>query len=279
MTAETSISRQAYEYLAELVYRYSRIVLGPNKQQLVTSRLRKRRVELGLRTFDQYCDMLRSRKNDDEVALIIDLISTNHTHFFRERAHFDFLTQHALPELQRKLHSNGETLRCWSAASSSGEEVYTLAIVFEEFHRQHGPLRWEIYGTDISSRMLERGQQAIYGEERMELPSTELLRRYFQKGSGRFAGQCRVKSELRTRVKFRRVNLFQSSYPVPEEQHMIFCRNVLIYFDAPSQAELIRRLSQQLGPGGYLFVGHSESLMGMNHRLRSLGQGIFLKPK
>jgi chemotaxis protein methyltransferase CheR len=279
MTPETSISKQAYEYLAELVYRYSRIVLGPNKQQLVTSRLRKRRVDLGFRTFDQYCEMLRARKNDEEVALIIDLISTNHTHFFRERAHFDFLTQHALPEFQRKLHANGEALRCWSAASSSGEEVYTLAIVFEEFHRQNGPLRWEIHGTDISSRMLERGQEAIYDQERMELPSADLLHRYFQKGSGRYAGNCRVKNELRQRVKFKRVNLFQNTYPVPADQHLIFCRNVLIYFDAASQAELIRRLGQQLAPGGYLFVGHSESLMGMNHRLRSLGQGIFLKPK
>ena len=276
---DASISRQSYQYIADLVYRYSRIVLGPNKQQLVTSRLGKRRIQLGLRTFDQYCDLLRARKNDEEVALIIDLISTNHTHFFRERAHFDFLTQHALPELKRRLQVSGETLRCWSAASSSGEEVYTVAIVLEEFHRLLGPLRWEIHGTDISSRMLERGQQGIYEQNRMELPSNELLSRYFQKGTGQFEGHCRVKNEIRQRVKFKRVNLFQNPYPVPENQHLIFCRNVLIYFDAPSQEEVIRRLGQQLGPGGYLFVGHSESLMGMNHRLRSLGQGIFLKPR
>lgn len=279
MSVEPAISRDAYQYLADLIYRYSRIVLGPSKQQLVTSRLRRRRVQLGFRNFDQYCEMLRARKNDEEVSLIIDLISTNHTHFFRERAHFDFLTQHALPELQRRLRSGTETLRCWSAASSSGEEAYTLAVVFEEFNRQHGPLRWEIYGTDISSRMLERGQQAIYEQSRMEFPSTELLHRYFQKGTGRYEGHCRVRAELRQRVKFKRVNLFQNSYPIPEDQHLIFCRNVLIYFDTPSQAEVIRRLSQQLAPGGYLFVGHSESLMGMSHRLRSLGQGIFLKPK
>jgi chemotaxis protein methyltransferase CheR len=279
MSAQTVISRQAYEYICELVYRNSRIVLGPNKEQLVTSRLRKRRVQLGLRTFDQYCEILRSRKNEEEVSLIIDLISTNHTHFFRERAHFDFLTQHALPELQRRLRPSGQTLQCWSAASSSGEEVYTLAIVFEEFHRQHPPLNWQIYGTDISSRMLERAEQGIYEQDRMELPSSELLRRYFQRGTGRFEGHCRVKGEIRERVHFKRVNLFQNTYPVPDQQHLIFCRNVLIYFDAPSQAEVIRRLGQQLCPGGYLFVGHSESLMGMNHRLRSLGQGIFLKPR
>jgi chemotaxis protein methyltransferase CheR len=279
MSAETVISRQAYQYLAELVYRFSRIVLGANKQQLVTSRLRKRLLQLHLRSFDQYCDLLRTRKNDEEVALIIDLISTNHTHFFRERAHFDFLTQHALPEFQRRLQASGETLRCWSAASSSGEEVYTLAIVLEEFHRRNGPLRWEIHGTDISSRMLERGQQAIYEQSRLELPSSDLLHRYFQNGSGRYEGHCRIKDSLKQRVKFKRVNLFQSSYPVPGDQHLIFCRNVLIYFDAPSQEEVIRRLGGQLAPGGYLFVGHSESLMGMNHRLRSLGQGIFMKPR
>lgn len=279
MSAEAEISKQAYTYLAELIYRYSRIHLGEHKQQLITSRLRKRRVELRLKNFDAYCELLSRRKNDDEVALIVDAISTNHTHFFRERAHFDFLVQHALPELERRITNTKESIRCWSAASSSGEEVYTIAICFAEFERLNKPLRWGIHGSDISYRMLEKAQAAVYEESRLELPSPELLKRYFQKGSGKFEGFCRVKDILRNKITMKRVNLFDASYPIPADQHLIFCRNVLIYFDKPSQAELIRKLSLQLAPGGYLFIGHSESLMGITHKLRPLGHGIFMRSK
>lgn len=279
MSSDTSISKQAYAYLAELIYRYSRIHLGEHKQQLLTSRLRKRRVELRLKDFDAYCELLKARTNDEEIAFIVDAISTNHTHFFRERAHFDFLMQHALPELNRRIASSRESIRCWSAASSSGEEVYTIAICFAEYERLHKPLKWEILGSDISYRMLDKAQAAVYDQSRLELPSPELLKLYFQKGSGRFEGSCRVKEALRKKVTMKRVNLFDASYPISAEQHLIFCRNVLIYFDKASQAELIRKLSLQLAPGGYLFIGHSESLMGIDHRLRPLGHGIFMRTK
>jgi chemotaxis protein methyltransferase CheR len=127
--------------------------------------------------------------------------------------------------------------------------------------------------------MLEKAQAAVYEQSRLELPSPELLKRYFQKGSGKFEGSCRVKEMLRKKVTIKRVNLFEPSYPICAEQHLIFCRNVLIYFDKPSQSELIRKLSLQLAPGGYLFIGHSESLMGIEHRLRPLGHGIFMRTK
>ena len=279
MSSDAGISKQAYAYLAELIYRYSRIHLGEHKQQLLTSRLRKRRVELRLKDFDAYCELLRTRKNDDEIAFIVDAISTNHTHFFRERAHFDFLMAHALPELNRRVESSKEPIRCWSAASSSGEEVYTIAICFAEYERLHKLLKWEILGSDISYRMLDKAEAAVYEQSRLELPSQELLKRYFQKGSGKFEGSCRVKEALRKKVTMKRVNLFDPTYPISTEQHLIFCRNVLIYFDKPSQSELIRKLSLQLAPGGYLFIGHSESLMGIDHRLRPLGHGIFMRTK
>ena len=279
MSSDAGISKQAYAYLAELIYRYSRIHLGEHKQQLLTSRLRKRRVELRLKDFDAYCELLKARKNDDEIAFIVDAISTNHTHFFRERAHFDFLIQHALPELTRRIANPKESIRCWSAASSSGEEVYTIAICFAEYERLQKPLKWEILGSDISYRMLEKAQNAVYEQSRLELPSQELLQRYFQKGSGKFEGSCRVKEALRKKVTMKRVNLFDPTYPISAEQHLIFCRNVLIYFDKSSQSELIRKLSLQLAIGGYLFIGHSESLMGIDHRLRPLGHGIFMRTK
>ena len=279
MSSDAGISKEAYAFLAELIYRYSRIHLGEHKQQLLNSRLRKRRVELRLKDFDAYCELLRARKNDDEIAFIVDAISTNHTHFFRERAHFDFLSQHALPALHKQLAASRHPVRCWSAASSSGEEVYTIGIGMAEFERENGAFPWEIHGSDISTRMLEKARAGIYEMSRLELPSQALLHRYFQKGHGRFEGYARVKDCIRSRVNLRRVNLFQSDYPIPPEQNLIFCRNVLIYFDTPSQSEVIRRLSNQLAPGGYLFIGHSESLMNIPHRLRSLGQGIFMKPR
>jgi chemotaxis protein methyltransferase CheR len=279
MSADPGISPSAYEYLTGLIYRHSRIYLGPHKQELVASRLRRRRIQLGLKSFDQYCDVLRNARSEEEIGIVIDLISTNHTHFFRERAHFDFLTQHALPALHKQLATSRDPVRCWSAASSSGEEVYTVGIVMAEFEREHGAFPWEIHGSDISTRMLEKAQSAIYELSRLELPSPTLLHRYFQKGHGRFEGHARVKDSIRSRVNLKRVNLFQTNYPIPPDQHLIFCRNVLIYFDTPSQSEVIRRLSNQLAPGGYLFIGHSESLMNIPHRLRSLGQGIFMKPR
>jgi chemotaxis protein methyltransferase CheR len=157
--------------------------------------------------------------------------------------------------------------------------VYTIAICFAEYERLQKPLKWEILGSDISYRMLEKAQNAVYEQSRLELPSQELLQRYFQKGSGKFEGSCRVKEALRKKVTMKRVNLFDPTYPISAEQHLIFCRNVLIYFDKSSQSELIRKLSLQLAIGGYLFIGHSESLMGIDHRLRPLGHGIFMRTK
>ena len=274
----TELSPQAYAFLSDVVYRRSRIRLGPDRQAFVAGRLANRLRQLGCTSFDDYCRLLDA-SHDEEAERLIDLISTNHTHFFRERAHFDFLTQHALPALHKQLATSRNPVRCWSAASSSGEEVYTVGIVMAEFEREHGAFPWEIHGSDISTRMLEKAQSAIYELSRLELPSPTLLHRYFQKGHGRFEGHARVKDSVRSRVNLKRVNLFQTNYPIPPDQHLIFCRNVLIYFDTPSQSEVIRRLSNQLAPGGYLFIGHSESLMNIPHRLRSLGQGIFMKPR
>jgi len=152
-----------------------------------------------------------------------------------------------------------------------------VAIVLAEYARTHGAFQWQIEASDISSRILAKAQAAIYEESRIQLPQPEWLSRYFQKGSGSYAGQYRVKAELTRQVKFHRLNLLQAQYPVQANQHVIFCRNVMIYFDTPTQQELVLKLVNQLAPGGYLVVGHSESLLGVKHPLKSVKPGIYRK--
>ena len=137
---------------------------------------------------------------------------------------------------------------------------------------------WQVEASDISHRMLDQAERGIYPLDTRHALPPELLRRYFQRGVGARAGNCRVKAELRKRVRFQRINLFQAEYPVPREQHVIFCRNVMIYFDPPSRATLVQKLTRQLAPGGFLVIGHSESLMGIRHDLESVRQSVFRKP-
>lgn len=272
-----SISPEAYDFIAGRVYAHSRIRLGDDKQALVTGRLGKRLRQLGLDSFDAYCEFLDSDRGVQEIGPLVDLISTNHTHFFRESEHLDYLRDQILGEWVPQLILRGESFRFWSAACSSGEEPYTVAIVLAEYARKHGAYQWQVEASDISSRVLETAQQGIYPEERVKVPEPELLPRYFQKGTGSNAGLYRVKDALRQSVRFHRLNLLQASYPVPPIQHVIFCRNVMIYFDNPTQQELVSKLVAHLSPGGNFVVGHSESLIGINHGLRQIKPGIYRK--
>jgi chemotaxis protein methyltransferase CheR len=273
-----TLSAEAYRTLVDLVYQHSRIHIGPDKKPMLANRLRKRLRVLGLVSYDDYCAVLRSAQGPDEIEQLVDLISTNHTRFFREPEHFTFLTGHMLPELLPRLTAAGAPLRVWSAAGSSGEEPYSLAIVLAEFFREHAFGDWHVEASDISHRMLAEAERGIYPLDPRHALAPELLKRYFQRGVGAQDGTCRVKADLRKRVRFQRINLFQAEYPVPREQHVIFCRNVMIYFDPASRATLVQKLTRQLAPGGFLLIGHSESLMGIRHDLQSVRQSVFRKP-
>lgn len=279
MSAETldSISPAAYRLIAERVYAHSRIHLGEDKQALVAGRLGKRLRQWGLDSFEAYCDFLDSDQGIQEIGVLVDLISTNHTHFFREIQHLDFLRDTILKQMLPGLILRREPFRFWSAACSSGEEPFTVAIVLSEYARNNGTFDWRIEASDISSRVLERAQQGIYPEERVRVPQPDILPRYFQKGTGTHEGFYRVKDSLRQGVKFHRMNLLQAMYPVAPVQHVIFCRNVMIYFDIPTQQELVAKLTALLPSGGYLIVGHSESLLGVKHTLKGIRPGIYLK--
>jgi chemotaxis protein methyltransferase CheR len=279
MTPAT-IATENYEFIRQLVYQQSRINLGPDKMHLVRSRVQKRLRALGLEDFDAYCRLLDSPAGDQELTALLDVISTNVTQFFREWRHFEFLRDVVLPAWANRARSRAdEPLRVWSAACSSGEEPYSIAILLAEFFRREPERAWRITATDISTRMLAAAQQGIYKGDRLKLPAPEWLRAYFQKGVGTQEGCFRIKALLRERVAFRHLNLFQWPYPFTEKFHLILCRNVMIYFDRPTQEQLVPRLAEQLLPGGYLLVGHSESLVGLEHGLKGIRPSVYQRPQ
>ncbi len=273
------MSDQAYQTLCGLIHQYSRIHLNPGKQALLSSRLGKRLRELGLTSWEDYLSWLQHH-SDQEIHTLIDLVATNHTHFFREAVHFEWLSTRLLDDLLQHSPTAREGLHCWSAASSSGEEAFSRAIVLSEYaaHRPGG-LRWHIDATDISRRALYTARHAVYPMDKLGLPEPSYLHKYFQKGSGQYAGYCKVKDALRRNVQFHRMNLFDQVYRIRRPQHVVFCRNALIYFDLPSQTQLIERMHDVLEPGGYLMVGHSESLLRIQHPFQMLGNSIYQRKR
>ena len=270
---EPQLSAAAYAFLADLVYRRSRIRLGPDKQAFVLGRLGGQLRAVGCDSYDAYCRFLDSPAGEDEVGAVIDLISTNHTQFFREADHFDVLARQVLP------HASGRPVRVWCAAAASGEEAYSLAIVLAERFRDTGQEAWTLVASDISRRMLDRCRRGIYEVAAVKLPDPALLSRHFRRGFGEWDGYYRVKPALRRRVRVEHVNLFQAAYPWPAGLDVIFCRNVMIYFDSESRQALVERLFQQLAPGGHLFVGHAEGLLGLKHRFRPVAPGVYQRPR
>jgi chemotaxis protein methyltransferase CheR len=266
-----------YDFLCRLIYERSRIHLGPDKRVLVSSRLAKRLRHHGLTAYGEYCELLRSPAGAEEMSFLIDRISTNHTHFFRELKHFDFLREVVIPQWRADTRRT-EPCRIWSAASSTGEEAYSIAIHLAEHFAPAEAGRWQIEGTDISTQVLEVAQRGVYETDRLTSIAPELLRRHFQRGTKQWEGHFRLKDELRRRVNFQHLNLLEPGYPFTRPFDLIFCRNVMIYFDRPTQETLVRLLAEQLQPGGHLLVGHSESLSGVKHTLKLVRPAIYLKP-
>jgi chemotaxis protein methyltransferase CheR len=266
------IGPEEYEFIRRTVYEHSRINLGAERMALVAARVAKRLRALKLPDFDIYCQYLRSSKGKQEVPFLVEAISTNHTYFFRESRHFDLLKEVVVPKWRARGFG---AIRVWSAAGSSGEEPYTIAIVLAEALGLQ--TNWRILATDISARMLDLGRSAIYKADRLSHVPPELQRRYFQRGVGASEGQFRVREELRERVEFTQLNLLQPKYPFMTEFDLIFCRNVMIYFDRETQHTLIEKMMPHLIGGGYLMIGHSESLSGIRHCLSVVEPAVYQK--
>lgn len=265
-----------FEFIRALVYQRSRINLDPDKRELVAARLGKRLRAVRLASIGEYCRLLQGPEREEESDRLIDVLSTHHTAFFRESRHFAFVRDRVLPEMRARTRFEREPcFRAWSAACSSGEEPYSLAIVLAE-NLPAGA--WRVEATDISHRVLDQARAGVYPAEALRRVTPARLRAHFQQGIGSQAGNYRVKRPLREAVRFRQLNLLGGALPFPEPFHVILCRNVMIYFDRPTQEELVARLARRLVPGGYLLVGHAESLTGVRHCLEPVQPSIYRRP-
>ncbi|MGH7266333.1 MAG: CheR family methyltransferase [Candidatus Rokuibacteriota bacterium] len=275
------ITEAEFQRFRALVSRQTGIALGDTKRQLVCSRLGRRLRHYGYATFSEYYEHLMARDPDgEELGRMINAITTNKTDFFREPHHFAFLRTEALPRLAaRAVGRDGRRLRIWSAGCSSGEEAYSIALTVLE--GLPSPWSWDarILASDIDTEMLTRGAEGVYAEDRIAPVSAALVERYFARGRAEHRGYVRVRRSVRELVTFRRINLRDESWPIRTVFDGIFCRNVIIYFDRALQQVLVARLIAALKPGGYLFLGHSESLLGMQLGLEHLGHTIYRKPE
>ena len=266
------ITKQEYDRIRTLLYQESGISLGENKQSLVVSRLSKRLRELEIDNFATYYDHVTQDDSGGEFTRMLDLLSTNKTDFFREPKHFDYLREQILPTLERD-----KRIRIWSSACSTGEEPYTIAITLHEHVKN--PASWDmgILASDISTRVLAHAAAGLYGEERITTVPSDIARRHFLKGRGKSAGLVKVKPHLSKLIKFRRLNLMSETFPITSPLDLIFCRNVMIYFDRSTQERLIAKFHRYLKPGGHLFIGHSESLQWIKHDFSTIAPTIYRK--
>jgi len=246
--------------------------LRPGKEQLVAARLGKQLRRLGLRTFREYTDYVLAEPTGQALIEMIDALTTNHTSFLRERAHFDFLRSKVLPEWQGR-----PTLDIWSAACATGEEPYSIAISVLEEWGEAPRSKLRILATDISTRALDTARRGVYQAERLEGLAPATIQRYFLRGEGQSRGWYRLRPKVLEMVEFRRVNLNE---PLPSLPRFgaIFCRNVMIYFDRETQERLVARLAECLEPGGYFFTGHSESLLKTGQPLAYVQPAVYRKP-
>ena len=275
---ENALSDNLFQKFSELVYQKCGINLHEGKKALLQARLNKRLRASGLSSYRDYYQYLTTRGDDQELREFLDCISTNLTYFFRESQHFGFLDEVFLPELiekKRREHSN--RIRIWSAGCSTGEEPYSLAMCVASHLKEVGQWDFRILATDISTRVLDVATRGVYGPDKVEKVPPALRQRYFRRCDRNGAnGDYEVSPLLKSIVTFRRLNL-KEPFPFKGPFDCVFCRNVMIYFDKPTQENLIRKMAGYLDHGGHLFVGHSESLMGLDHPLTYVRPAIYRK--
>lgn len=275
------ISRADYERLAALILSESGIRLGVEKRTMLEMRVRRRLKALGIGSYREYCAYLFSPGScEQEIVHLIDAVSTNKTDFFRESRHFDFLVQRALPGWSASSDGSRPAYMVWSAGCSSGEEPYTLGMVLSEFGTSHPNFRFRILASDISTIVLEKAGKGIYSEDTIRGVPDALKRKYFLRSRDPRSACVRAVRELRALVEFRRLNFMDADYGLPEgmdAMDAIFFRNVMIYFDRPTQERILSKLCAHLLPGGYLFVGHSETLHTMRLPLEPVAPSLYLR--
>jgi chemotaxis protein methyltransferase CheR len=271
-----SMSDVDFRRLSEFIHAHCGIKMPAGKRTMLEGRLRKRLHSLGMDCFSKYCDYLLSPGGmATERIHMIDVVTTNKTDFFREPAHFDYLTQMVLPELAARGFGNRNKLNAWSAGCSSGEEAYTLAMVLNEFAEHTPNLNFSILATDISTKVLDKARRAVYEHDRISPVPMFMRKKYLLRSKNKEYDLVRIVPELRSTIRFQRLNFMEDEFGISEKMALIFCRNVLIYFDKPTQEHVLSRLCRHLVPGGYLFTGHSETLQGMDLPLINVATTVY----
>jgi len=280
-SALQTMNQREFERFSTLIYDEVGIKMPPAKKTMLEARLQKRLKALGMRSFQEYSDFIFSPAGrDQEIIHLIDVVTTNKTDFFREPFHFDFLVREAIPTMQKTRGAGDSSLnpfRIWSAGCSTGEEPYTMAMVLSDYAAASKGFRFSVLASDICTQVLQHAATAVYGQERTDTIPLSMKKKYVLRSKDRSKGLTRIVPELRTTVTFKRVNFMDEQFGISERQDVIFCRNVVIYFDKPTQAELMRKFHRQLVTGGYLFIGHSETLNGLDVPFTQVANTIYRK--
>jgi len=266
---EFCMREEDFQFLADLAYKTSGIVLGEHKKELLYSRIARRIRALKLASFSDYCGYIQDHQ-DQELSHFLNSITTNLTSFFRESHHFEFLTKELIPSFKKR--SKTQPIRIWSSASSTGQEPYSIAItLYKNLNIKNHDVK--ILATDLDSNVLNKGRSGEYGLDEIEQMPRDYLK-YFERNQREGVG--RVKQDIRDMIQFNRLNLL-GPWPIRVKFDVVFCRNVVIYFNKETQKQLFARLADQIVDGGYLIIGHSESLVGMEKRFRACGRTIYQK--
>ena len=275
------LSGSDFSRLSRLIYEESGIKMPAAKKHMIEARLGKRLKSLGISSFSAYCDYLFSNEGlKQELTGMIDLITTNKTDFFRESAHFNYLMQKVLPGwVHEQQGFSGRELRVWSAGCSTGEEPYTLAMILNEFAEKSPGFDYRILATDLSTRVLEKAKLAIYDAERVAPVPQLFKKKYLLRSRNRSKGLVRIGPELRRKVRFHRLNFMDNDFGIREPFDIIFCRNVVIYFDRPTQERLLNKFYTHMTNDGYIFMGHSETLNGLDVPLVQVHPTIYRKKR
>ena len=255
-SSATAMDSKSFAAIAEMAKKEAGLVLPEGKMTMVQSRLRKRLMATGQPNYESYCRFVASAAGDEERRQMISALTTNVSHFFRESHHFDILREKVLPVLQQKAR-NGQKIRIWSAGCSSGQEPYSISMCLHQAAPDLFTRDILILGTDIDPVILDKAQAATYSEQQISGIPAEMRKSYLERDGA--AGQYRVSEQIRRIVRFRELNLLRD-WPMKGQFDAIFCRNVVIYFDAATQASLWPRFRQRLGDGGWIFLGHSERI-------------------
>lgn len=272
------LSDKTFSRFSSFIYDEVGITLPPAKKIMLEARLNKRLKACGFRTFDDYADFVFSAEGrEKELVSLIDVVTTNKTDFFREPQHFEFLVKVAIPSLIDSREAGFKNpFKIWSAGCSSGEEPYTMSMVLSEFAATRPGFQSSILATDISTAVLAKAKNAIYTEDNVDTIPLNLKKKYLLKSKDRDKQIVRIAPQQRFMISFRRMN-FMEEFGMRELMDVIFCRNVIIYFDKPTQERLLNRFHRQLVAGGYLFLGHSETISGLNVPLQQVASTVYRK--